>query len=134
MKHKDRSASQCKPHEFSPSYSMVQDLAFRTLDQNEKLKSELQKLHTDYTHVIREKDKIIERQEERIARLEEALQAIAECKDKTLLGCNHAEADAYHGINGDCCKSHEIGANKAFNQCAVTAENALSRPGTNEKA
>ncbi len=48
------------------------------------------KLHADYTNVIREKDKIIERQEERIGRLEKKNAELRKHAEAMVAGINKA--------------------------------------------
>jgi hypothetical protein len=56
-----------------------------------------------------------------ITKLRNALELIAECAGMTLLGEYCTDVDS------ELDKQHQIGANKAFNQCASIAQNALNK-------
>jgi hypothetical protein len=59
-----------------------------------------------------------------IERLQKVLEAIAACEGMTLLGC--APGSYMDIASKDEQRAHEYGANKAFNQCASMAKQALA--------
>lgn len=66
----------------------------------------------------------LDEKDQKIKKLQAALKGLAECKGKTLLGCN---CDNY--MHCDCgetaYRAHERGANEAFEDCAGIASKAL---------
>lgn len=73
-----------------------------------------------WVHAIEDKRDAFEA---RVAELEGALGLIAAMKNMTLLGSDPNPET-----------SHQLGANKAFNQCAEIAQNALAKPTQEESA
>ena len=61
---------------------------------------------------------------DKLETMEVALRQIAECSGQTLLGC--APDSEYPDCPENEKRAHEYGANKAFEQCAAIAKNALS--------
>jgi len=85
------------------------------------LKSELVKQMLDY-----------EQQNDRLkAELEQvkaALNEVAECRNLTLLGCSeYDDSDGWNEGPHTVERAHQLGAYRAFNQCADIADSALAK-------
>jgi len=61
-------------------------------------------------------------------RLAAALREIGETAGHTLLGCSHEDCDVFPYCSEEGMRGHERGANRAFEQCAGIANEALKAP------
>ena len=63
-----------------------------------------------------------------------ALKEISECRDQTLLGCSeYDDSDDWNAGSHTVERAHQLGAYRAFNQCASIADEALQPTGSNKE-